>query len=257
VFEPAIAFSGGLDSSLVAKTLDLLGEKVILYTVGLDEAHDLKAAEYAASELNLPLRIRVLCPEEIESYMSKVIYAIEDVDLMKTGVGIPFYAACELASKDKMKVILTGQGSDELFAGYDKYLRILINRGYAQLQDELWMDLAQMYQINLQRDDAVAMANSVELCSPFLDLALVNAAMSINPRLKIAGPTDLLRKGVLREVAKSLGLPRIIVDKPKKSIQYGSGSEKAIRQLAKSKGFKDPRKFINSVFKQMFTSNLI
>jgi len=253
----AVSFSGGLDSSLVAKALDMLGKKVILYSVGLDEAHDLQAAEYAASELNLPLRVRVLSPEEIEGYMSKVIYAIEDVDLMKTGVGIPFYAACELVNKDKMRVILTGQGSDELFAGYDKYLRVLINQGYDRLQNELWMDLTQMHEINLQRDDSIAMANGVELGCPFLDLDLVNAAMSINPRLKIAGPTDLLRKRVLREVAKSLGLSQLIVDKPKKSIQYGSGSEKAMRQLSKSKGFKDPRKFINSVFKQIFTPNSI
>lgn len=252
----AVSFSGGLDSSLTAKAIEMLGTRVILYSVGLDGAHDIEVAENSASKLDLPLRIRIISPDEIENYICKVIYAIEESNIMKIGVGIPLYVASELANKDKIRVMLTGQGADELFAGYDKYLRLLIAQGYEQLQSELWKDLKQMYHVNLQRDNAVTMANSVGLICPFLDLDLVNTAMSLHPQLKIEGPTDFLRKHVLRIVAQNLGLPEYIVSRPKKSVQYGSGTDKAIRELAKKKGFKHAKDFLHSVFQSIFTPQL-
>jgi len=252
----AVSFSGGLDSSLIAKAIEMLGVKVILYSVGLDGAHDIEAAENSASALGLPLQIRIISFDEVESYIFRVIYAIEESNVMKIGVGIPLYAVSELVNKDKMKVVLTGQGSDELFAGYDKYLKLLVNQGYGQLQNELWKDLTQMYHVNLQRDDAVAMANSVKFICPLLDLDLVNTAMSLPPQLKVEGSSDFLRKRVLRTVAQNLGLPECIVNRPKKSVQYGSGSDKAIRKFAKKKGFKHTKEFLNSVFQYIFPTQL-
>ena len=230
---PGIAFSGGLDSSLAAKIVSDLGGKATLYTAGLEGSPDVKAAEEVCSNLGYELHTRILTAKDVETYIPKVIYAIEEADVMKVATGLPLYAAAELAHSDGMKVMIAGQGSDELFGGYARYLNVLRQGGYQQLHENLWNDLVAIYRVNLQRDDAVAMANSVELRVPYLDVTVIKTAMGMPPSFKIGGPEDILKKRILRRVAKMVDLPAKIVDRPKKAIQYGSGVDKVIKTLAK------------------------
>ena len=120
------------------------------------------------------------------------------------------------------------------------------------MNDEMWQDVIQLPEVNLQRDGAIAMANNVDYCLPFLDLGVVNLAMSFPVNLKVKGPEDMMRKHVLREAAKILGLPKSIVTKPKKAAQYSSGSDKAIRILSRRKG-KSPIEYVNYLFKKTFS----
>lgn len=246
-----IAFSGGLDSSLAAKIVSDLGGEALLYTAGLEGAPDVKAAEEVCSTLGYELQTRILTAKDVETYLPKVIYAIEEADVMKVATGLPLYAAAELAHSDGIKVMLSGQGSDELFGGYARYLTILRRGGYSQLHENLWTDLAAIYRINLQRDDAVAMANSVELRVPYLDVEVIKTAMSIPPSLKIFDREDVLKKRVLRQVAKMIGLPAKIVDRPKKAVQYGSGVDKAIKALAK-KSNKPVENYLKDIYTERF-----
>jgi len=95
------------------------------------------------------------------------------------------------------------------------------------------------------------MANSVELRVPYLDVEVIKTAMSIPPSLKICGPMDVLKKRVLRQVAKMIGLPAKIVDRPKKAVQYGSGVDKAIKALAK-KSNKPVENYLRDIYTKRF-----
>lgn len=246
-----IAFSGGLDSSLAAKIISDLGEKAVLYTAGLEGAPDVKAAEEVCSNLGIELQTKILTPENLETYIPKVIYAIEEADIIKVAIALPLYITAELVHSDEIKVMATGQGADELFGGYARYRNILMREGYQQLHENLWSDLVAMHKMNLQRDDAVAMANMVELRAPYLDVNVIKTAMSIPPSFKISGPEDTLKKQILRRVAKMVGLPANIVDRPKKAIQYGSGVEKAVKTLAKKSG-KSIENYLKDIYTETF-----
>jgi len=244
----AISFSGGVDSSLIAKVAEDLGVEVTLYTAGTMGSHDIKMGKKVASKLGLEHCVQTVSDDELEDYVPKVTYAIEEANVVNLEIGLPLYIASECARKHGIRVILSGQGSDELFGGYHKYLRILQNGGYKELNDEMWNDVLKTHCVNLQRDDAVIMANCVETRVPFLDIGVINTAMAIPPSLKISGPNDKLRKRVLRETAELMGLPRDVVSAPKKSAQYGSGFDKALRRIAKKHEYSNIEAYARSVF---------
>jgi len=244
----AISFSGGVDSSLIAKVSDDLGVETTLYTVGTKESHDVEAGKKAASKLGYDLHIQTISDDDLEEYVPKVTYAIEEDNVMNLEIGLPLYIASEHAHKHGIRVILSGQGSDELFGGYHKYLHVLQSGGYKELDDKMWGDILQTYKVNLQRDDAVTMANSVETRVPFLDINIINTAMAIPSSLKISGPDDRLRKRILRKTAELAGLPREVANTPKKAAQYGSGFDNALRRIAKKRGYRNIKAYAKSVF---------
>jgi len=184
--------------------------------------------------MGLALHTHHVTESEVRRCTPLVLEAIEEWNIMKLGVGMTVYMAAEQAAKTGLRVLLSGQGADELFGGYHRYLQIY-GEGGAALQNELWNDILQIYEVNLERDDAVTMAHSVELRVPYLDLQVINRAMDIPIHYKIRDHTDQLRKCILREVAAELNVPQFIVKRPKKAAQYGSG----IHQLLVKRVLKD------------------
>jgi len=158
--------------------------------------------------------------------------AKEEFNVMKIGVGMPAYIAAEMAHEDGLKVMLSGHGADELFGGYNRYLKLYEEKGELANED-LKKDILNLYHVNLQRDDAVTMANSIELRVPYLDLDIINTAINIPMKYKISGKEDNLRKCILREAGAELGVPAEIVNRPKKAAQYGSGIHKMLKKVLK------------------------
>lgn len=222
-----IIFSGGLDSTILAKVCLKLGYKPELYTVGNEGSSDLKFSVKTAEILDLPIYTNIVTVEDVKRCTPLVLRAIEEWNIMKLGVGMTAYMASELAYKNGIRVLLSGQGADELFAGYHRYMR-LYSQNKDSIQDKLKEDIKNMYHVNLQRDDAVTMANSVELRLPYLDLDIINMALNIPMKYKIKGEKDPLRKCILRDVAAELGVPAENVKRPKKAAQYGSGIHKIL-----------------------------
>ncbi len=249
-----VLFSGGIDSSLVAKILCDMGAKVTLYSAAVEESHDADAIDRSASELGIKLRLRTLTLEDVEDYIYKTIYALEQANMMNVSIGLPIYVAMEAASCDGSRIVFAGQGADELFGGYSKYLRVAGN-GSGKIEDEMWKDVVQISETNLQRDRAIAMANNICFCLPFLDLDIVDLAMSFPAGLKVRGPEDRMRKHVLREAAKILGLPTSIVYMPKKAAQYSSGSDKAIRKLSRYRG-RQPSEYVKHFFEKVLKDTI-
>ena len=82
-------------------------------------AHDLKWAKKVSKRYGFDLKIVTVGLSDVEKYLKKIIPLIEDTNVVKVGVALPFYLACRQARKDGIKVIFSGLGSEEIFAGYN------------------------------------------------------------------------------------------------------------------------------------------
>ena len=240
-----LIFSGGVDSTILAVLLKKIAEKrnddnnspplnIRLYSVGVKNSQDVKFSEEIAADLNLPLKTIIIDENTVKESIKPVLTAIEDDNLMKLGVGIIIYLAAKAMKEENVKVALSGQGADELFGGYNRYLKHFEDNAlfdaYFDLDEEIYHDMANMYHINLERDDAVSMANGVELRVPFLDKDIIDLALDIPAKYKIKDNEDVLRKHILRDAAKSIGVPDYISDRPKMAAQYGSGINKILKK---------------------------
>ena len=229
--EVGVIFSGGVDSSYLALLLKEISEnvplKIKLYAVGVEGSKDVEAAIYASKFLNLDLEICEVTEDMIREALPSVVNAIGDDNLMKVGVGLTTYFATKLAAEDGMKVAISGQGADELFGGYKRYLQSFVD---GTLNWTLRQDMSNMYHVNLERDDACSMLNSVELRLPFLDKTLVELVLNIPDNKKIVSMHDEMRKSILRKLAFEEGLDYEIAYRPKKAAQYGTGIDKILRK---------------------------
>ncbi len=233
-----IAFSGGIDSTFLAALAKKINPSISLYAVGLPDSHDIAQAEEAAEAIGMQdsLKIHFLSFDEIEAAVPEVIYATESVDPMTIAIGLPLYTVAKTAKADEKRVLLTGQGADELFGGYRRH-EAFLEQGPEVLDREIYSDLENISTINLERDDMVTMANSVELRVPFLDKDVIKTGLAIIPELKVLKKDDLyIRKYILRKAAENL-LPQELVWKEKKAMQYGTGVQKVLERLAKDAGF--------------------
>jgi len=232
-----VAFSGGIDSSIIAKIASTTGIDVILYASGVAGANDLLFAEKAAGWLGLPLVLVPLSLEGAEADLSKIISILGTSSVMELSIELPVYATIRSMRDDGLLMALSGQGADELFGGYFRHLLAFREGGYPGLSRSLRQDMVETCAQNVMRERAIARSARLELLSPYLDLEVLRVGLNISPELKVLGSMDLLRKAVLRESGHKLNLPDEIVYRKKKAVQYGSGSLKIMRQLAKKKGY--------------------
>jgi asparagine synthase (glutamine-hydrolysing) len=232
----AVAFSGGLDSSLVATLAKQAGCGVELVSVGLSGSSELSTAEKYADQLDLPVAIETFSLDSLEHYIRRVVWLIEEPNLMKVSIAIPMHWAAMVAAQRGFRTILCGQGSDELYGGYYRYARTLDSRGRRALESELYRSVVSSHIVNYERDDQATAPFGIELRTPFADSAVVAFSLTIPSELKVRKGNDLTRKWVLRTVAQTLGMPEDIVWRRKKAIQHGTGVENAIRKLAKQNG---------------------
>lgn len=229
--EVGVIFSGGLDSSYLALLLKEISNnvplKITLFAVGVKDSKDVEAAIYASKFLNLDLEICEVTEESVRKSLPDVVRAIGDDNLMKVGVGMTTYLATKLVREHGLKVAFSGQGADELFGGYKRYLKSFVD---GTLNYDLRVDMSNMYHVNLERDDACSMLNSVELRLPFLDKNLVELVLNIPDNKKIVSMHDDMRKSILRKIAFEGGLDYEIAYRPKKAAQYGTGIDKILRK---------------------------
>ena len=230
----AVAFSGGLDSAVTA-TLAKNYCDVELVSVGLSGSSELSTVEKYAREIDLPVRIEQFDSNSLEEYVRRVIWLIEEPNLMKVSVAVPLHWAAGLAARRGFSVMLCGQGSDELFGGYYKYAKILDTQGRDALAGALYQSVVDASQTNYERDEQATAPFGVELRTPFADLDVIRFSLEIPSEYKVRSGNDVTRKWVLRSVADGLGIPQDIAGRRKKAIQHGTGVENAIRKLAKTR----------------------
>ncbi len=240
-----LLFSGGIDSTYLAKYFKDQGYNFTCYTAAFDtkdvEASDLLSAQKVAQKLGLKLKIRKIKLEEIPSCLQKIVPLIEDSNVVKVTVALTFYLACELAKKDGCKVIFSGLGSEEIFAGYERH------KLSANINQECLSGLRKMYERDLYRDDVITMDNSLELRLPYLDINLVKYALKIPEKYKISEDTA---KIILREIALDKGIPGEFCFRKKTAAQYGSRVDYALDKLVRKSSFPSKSAYLRSFYPQ-------
>lgn len=203
---------------------------------------DFRYVEKARGFFKSEIKFKEIDQDKLQRYVEKVTYTIKSCNPMQVAIGIPIYIACETAKKDGLNVVLAGQGADELFAGYHRYLSMTLK----ELKEELIKDLENMPERDLRRDKAIAKADSIELRLPYLDKDVVSIALAMPTNLKIR---EGIRKYILREIAKRKGLPEFIINREKKAIQYSTGVDKALRKIVKKKN-KTLKGYLKEVYQE-------
>lgn len=220
--------SGGLDSSIIAALVRPYVNKLHTFSVGIEGSRDLEAARTVARHLKTIHHEYILEPDEVASSLPKILYHLESFDQDLVRSAIPSYFTARLASNE-VKVILTGEGADELFAGYGYYTDY---DDPALLQLELRRSVLSLHNINLQRVDRMTMAHSLEGRVPFLDIKLVELAQTIPPQLKLYrnGNSRAVEKWVLRKAFEDI-LPEEILWRDKEQFDEGSGTVDLIAEV--------------------------
>jgi len=217
----AVAFSGGLDSGIVAELCKRYAD-VTLYTVGIKDAYDVVAAAEMSKILGLPWRHIEISEDILETELPNMIKITGTVNPITLSFEVPLYFVLKHSDE---RVVLSGQGADELFAGYSKYIGLSNER----LADATKEDMAKLLETTMIHEKAVAGFFSKEVIYPYIDAKVVSVVNSIG----ISGVSDgEVRKPLLRDVARSLGQPEL-AQKPKKAAQYGSGTMSAFRAMAR------------------------
>lgn len=242
-----ILFSGGIDSTVIAFICKKLGLTPTLYTASFEDgvvekSKDSIWSKKIAKYLGFELKEFQVSSDMFECDIGELIRIIESNDVIKVGVSFPFYYATKLAQSDGIKVIFSGLGSEEVFAGYQRHLEVLNNDGDVNV--ECRQGLLDLFDRDLYRDNLVCMSNGVEIRLPFLDFDLVKFGLTIPASYKINNDQ---KKIILREVALSMGLDEEFVWRKKLGAQYGSNFDKAISKIAKKNGFKFKKDYLNSL----------
>jgi asparagine synthase (glutamine-hydrolysing) len=224
-----VFLSGGLDSSLVAAIAARVaaerGRRLQTFAVGTEDSADLVAARAVAERLDCEhVEVVYTAAEALES-LPNVVRAIESFDPGLVRSAVPNYMLAR-TTRQHVKVVLTGEGADELFAGYD-YMRDF-DDGDA-LHAELERTVRSLHNLNLQRCDRVTMAHAVEARVPFLDRNVIAWALRIPPAQKQSTP----EKRLLRE-AFAGWLPDELLWRTKAEFGDGSGARDVLTRAVEA-----------------------
>ena len=219
---PVGAFlSGGLDSSVIAAIARKHVDELHTFSVGLAGSRDIEAARRVAAHIGSIHHEYLMTPAEVVEKLAEIIHALESFDQDLVRSAIPTYFCSRLAS-EYVKVILTGEGADELFAGYGYHKSA---SDPATLHRELCRSVSTLHNINLQRVDRLTMLHSIEGRVPFLDTDFIALALTVPAELKLMAMPNgqVADKWVLRKASEDL-LPADIVWRSKEQFDEGSGT---------------------------------
>ena len=220
-----IAFSGGVDSTLVSKICNDLGFDITLLTIGFPNSHDILFAKDVNKHLNYKHEILEIDEDFFDEIASKISKKIKTDNLSWNENCIAFYYVAKLAQSLGITTVVTANGIDELFCGYNAYREAIEvgEKNVLQLMDsKLENELKMMKAVN-----EVTSELSVKIIQPLLDEQFIKVAKTIPISEKISGKYDLIRKHIIRKLASEIGVPDISVKKRKKALQYGSMIHKA------------------------------
>ena len=227
-----VAFSGGVDSTLLAKLVKDLGYDIHLLTIGFQDSHDINFAKEVNQLLNFPHSISEIDPEKFKEVSQKINQIIKSDNLSWNENSIAFHYVAELAQKNELKTVVTANGIDELFCGYNSY-REAIEKGEGEvtkmMDEKLKNEGEMMIAIN-----QVTAEFGVKMVQPFLSPSFVDYSKKIPVSEKIHGPDDMQRKHPIRELAMDYGVPEVAAQKQKKALQYGSQIHKSLLKSRKT-----------------------
>lgn len=237
VREVGACLSGGLDSSLIAAIAARnLKEPLHTYSIGMEGSPDLEKAREVAAHIGSIHHERIVTAAECLAAIPKVIRAIESFDIttVRASVGNYLLGAFIRRVTPTVKVVLNGDGADEILGGY-LYMRAAPSD--AAFEAETTRLLEEIHRYDVLRSERSMAAHGLESRSPFLDRQFVSVARSIPTEL-LRPTADRLEKHVLRAAFEASGLlPPSVLWRPKEAFSDGiSRAENSWFETAKRRG---------------------
>lgn len=227
-----VLLSGGLDSSIISAIAKKYSARRIethdkseawwpqlhSFAVGLKGAPDLAAARKVAEHIGtVHHEINYTIQEGLDA-IRDVIYFIETYDVTTVRASTPMYLLARVIKSMGIKMVLSGEGADEIFGGY-LYFHKAPNA--KEFHEETIRKISKLYMYDCLRANKSLSAWGVEGRVPFLDKEFMDVAMSLNPALKMC-PGKTIEKKILREAFQDI-LPEDIVWRQKEQFSDGVG----------------------------------
>jgi len=206
-----VLLSGGLDSSLVASIMSrfldgrlkngpvaesFYGGRLHSFSIGLEESPDLAAAQHASNFLGTRHHAYKVTTREMLDAVDDVIYHLETYDVTTIRASTPMYLMSRKIKATGVKMVLSGEGADEVFAGYLYFHKCPDEK---EMQRETCLKVSQLHYYDCLRANKSMMAWGVESRVPFLDNQFLDFAMNIDPRMKMCGGEQRkMEKHILR-----------------------------------------------------------
>jgi Asparagine synthase (glutamine-hydrolyzing) len=176
----AIAFSGGVDSTLIAAACP----DATLYVGGFEDSHDRKAARDVAAAMGRELREIEFTHETLIEAVPQIVAATGRTNPMDVGIALPLYLVARAAATDGADTLGVGQGADELFGGYAKMADPATD---TRLESETvrgaQREVISGLPAQLERDVLTLRAAGVEPWTPFLDDRVIDTALRLPGQL--------------------------------------------------------------------------
>jgi len=221
-----IAFSGGVDSTLISKICSDMGFDVTLLTIGFSESHDILFAKHVNEFLKYQHHVLEIDPDTFPNVSLKINQKIKTDNLSWNENCIAFHYVSKLANSLDLDTVITANGIDELFCGYNAY-REAFSGGESQINElmlaKLDNELKMMKAVNL-----ITSEFGVKILQPLLSPKFIEYAKTVPMSEKIHDSEDLYRKHIIRKLASEIGVPELSCTKRKKALQYGSKIHKAL-----------------------------
>ena len=157
-----IAFSGGVDSALISKICSDLGYDVTLLTIGFPESHDVLFSKEVNQQLKLVHNVLEIDSHTFQDIAIKIKQTIKTDNLSWNENCIAFYYVSKLAKSLGLDVVVTANGIDELFCGYNAY-RVAISEGESKILEVM----------NSKLDNEIKMMNAVNQIASEFDVRTV------------------------------------------------------------------------------------
>lgn len=213
-----ISLSGGLDSTILAYYLQKQKPKAISIIAKDFEANDLVYCQMASQEFDLPLTIYNVETEQILEAVEETIKILKNFNDIEIRNNIVMYLAIKWAKDNQSDGIITGDGADELFAGYN----FLLDKSKQELEGEI----QRIYSIMHFPTQKIGKYLGLKVESPFLDEDVVDFALSIPGNLKVdTRDGKKYGKWILRKTFEGK-IPEKILWREKSPMQDGAGTNK-------------------------------
>jgi asparagine synthase (glutamine-hydrolysing) len=227
-----VLLSGGLDSSIISAVAKKFASKRIesgnnqdawwpqlhSFAIGLKGAPDLEASRKVADYIGTIHHEINFTIEEALDALSDVIYHIETYDVTTIRASTPMYLLARYIKSMGVKMVLSGEGADELFGGY-LYFHKAPNA--KEFHEETVRKLDKLHLYDCLRANKTLAAWGVEGRVPFLDFEFIDTAMNLNPKDKMCGHGKI-EKHILREAFESY-LPESVAWRQKEQFSDGVG----------------------------------
>lgn len=240
-----IAFSGGMDSGLLAAVASKYAKSVTCYTCGTDDSFDVAAGRELAGILGLPWVQCRISEDNIEDTLREFILATKVSDPFTISYDLQLFTVCREADE---RVIISGQGSDEYFGGCAKSVEDDDDEYEAVTE---W-GVERLMKVSVPCEMSIASHFKKRLAYPYLDEEVVRQIGLLDPdELRPKNLDD--RKAVLKTVVSDLGFP-VLAHRTKKASQYGSNTTELIRSMARRSGVRYNR-YISRIYESLDLRN--